>query len=992
MRKNAARSLGHGALVSVVVTGVYLAYGLLQSLVGIAHAQGWSVSVTPSVLESDHSGLTLEWSPPAFQLGVWVVEGQRYSHLRLPGLPSTGAPGYPELPIYVGWIGLPREGDTQLAVEKIETDRVPLEYPPAPVPVPQAVSADRDRAVLVPWRAVVSARLIPQADVYAKRGWYPHDVARLGPPEELRDRRLAPLVIYPLRVDLASQQMEIVRFLRIRITFSQPVAHELPLAAQQGGANPFDQALRSMLLNPETLNWQPMARRSSLTVASQSAANGSNTVKIRVTQSGLYELSYNALQVAGLPVSTLDPRSFQLLHGYPRQEVAIQVQGESDGRFDPGDRILFYAEPQFSRYVDYDVYFLTFGLVAQGSRMGSRSGKPDGLPTGAAWHTINAEVNRYYDPLYPGRDGDHWYWDDLRQPDRRTGNYPLRLQTPRNTAADPAARLTLWLQGYTDPLADPDHRIMIALNGSILGDAVEWNGKQAVRVTREVPAALLRDGENSLTLSLPGAGTSVEGSWFDAASLSYTISHGGTDQFQFSGESGRRQYTLTGWNGASLSVYDVTNPTSPRQVDAYQWTGSTLKVGDASTTAARYLVVPADRIKSPAAIEPYYHLEDPVARVDYIIITHPDLAPAANVLAQHRSARGLRVLSVDVRYIYDTFGTGRTDAEALRTFLQHAYASWPAPAPSYVLLMGDGSYDFKNYTGFGAPTLIPPYLASVDPWWGETASDNRLVTFGTNNLPSLSIGRLPANDLNQANAMVTKIIQYETSPWPGDGNAYHIFVADEPDDRGNIFYLDSDQAYALVTSPYVGMRLYYGQGHSEPHFYSVASLLRADLRTRWNRGASVITYNGHASWLQWAVDNLLGIDDVAQLANGYRLPVVLEMTCFTSYFIHPLYPNTIDEALVRHTNGGAIATWGGTGLGIASGHGVLEYGFYQAITNQQKSNLGAAVLAGKLALAATGSNLDLLDTYTLLGDPGLRMNFRITPLASQAYLPIVLNK
>ena len=991
MNRRATHRHWNNRLVSASVIAACLLYGLLQPVWHAAYAQDRLTSAASSVIESDPSGLTLVWSPPAFESGLLMANGQRYTLLRVPGLAATGSPGYPELPVYVAWVGLPHEGEARLSVEEIETDRVTLEHPPAPVPVPQAVPVASGGPALPPWTAARLSQRIPQADVYTQGGWYPDGVVRLGPPEELRGRRLAPLTIYPLRVNPVGHEMEVVRFLRVRITFTRPAAYGPPVV-QQAEEDPFSQALRSTLLNPEALSWPPSARPSSLAAASQPAANGTNTIKVKVTQSGLYELSYNALQAAGMPVSTLDPRSFQLLHGYPRQEVAIQVQGESDGRFDPGDRILFYADPQFSRYVDYDIYFLTYGLVAQGSRMGSRSGNPDGLPVGTAWRVTHAEVNRYYDPLYPGRDGDHWYWDDLRQPDRRTGSYTLQLQTPRNAASDPAARLTLWLQGYTDPAADPDHRVSIAMNGSILGDVVEWNGKQAVRVTREVPAALLRDGDNTLTLSLPGAGTSIEGCWFDAASLSYAISQGGTDQLQFNGDSGRRQYTLTGWSGASLYVYDVTNPSSPRQVSAFQWNGSTLRIGDASTTPASYLVVPANRIRSPQALEPYYHMDDPAGGADYIIITHPDLATAANNLVQHRSARGLRAFSVDVRYIYDTFGTGRMDAEALRTFLQHAYASWPAPPPSYVLLMGDGSYDFKNYTGAHAPTLIPPYLAPVDPWWGETASDNRLVTFGINNLPSLAIGRLPANTPAQANAIVAKIIQYETAPWPGDWNAYHVFVADKPDDRGNVFYPDSDQVYHLVTSPYIGLRLYYGQGRSEPYFYSDASRLRADLRAHLDSGASIVTYNGHASWLQWAVDNFLDVDDVTQLRNGYRLPVVLEMTCFTSYFIHPLYPNTLDETLVRYANGGAIATWGGTGLGVASGHGVLEYGFYQAITSQQKSNLGAAVLAGKMALAATGSNLDLLDTYTLLGDPGLNINFRITPLASQAYLPLVLNK
>jgi hypothetical protein len=51
--------------------------------------------------------------------------------------------------------------------------------------------------------------------------------------------------------------------------------------------------------------------------------------------------------------------------------------------------------------------------------------------------------------------------------------------------------------------------------------------------------------------------------------------------------------------------------------------------------------------------------------------------------------------------------------------------------------------------------------------------------------------------------------------------------------------------------------------------------------------------------------------------------------------------------------------------------------------------LGEAALAGKLSLAATHSNLDLLDTFTLLGDPALLFNRTIVPWAAHLYLPSV---
>ena len=42
-----------------------------------------------------------------------------------------------------------------------------------------------------------------------------------------------------------------------------------------------------------------------------------------------------------------------------------------------------------------------------------------------------------------------------------------------------------------------------------------------------------------------------------------------------------------------------------------------------------------------------------------------------------------------------------------------------------------------------------------------------------------------------------------------------------------------------------------------------------------------------------------------------------------------------------------------------------------------------------LILASTGQDLDLLDTYVLLGDPALRLNRTLVPWTTRFFLPLV---
>ena len=122
----------------------------------------------------------------------------------------------------------------------------------------------------------------------------------------------------------------------------------------------------------------------------------------------------------------------------------------------------------------------------------------------------------------------------------------------------------------------------------------------------------------------------------------------------------------------------------------------------------------------------------------------------------------------DVQDVYDEFSFGLVDPEAIRSFLTYAYASWQPPAPLYVLLAGDGTFDPKNYLGVSPPTYIPAYLADVDPSLGETAADNRFVSVsGGDFLPDMHLGRLAVNSAEEAAVVVNKVLAYEQNP-PAD--------------------------------------------------------------------------------------------------------------------------------------------------------------------------------------------------------------------------------
>lgn len=452
-------------------------------------------------------------------------------------------------------------------------------------------------------------------------------------------------------------------------------------------------------------------------------------------------------------------------------------------------------------------------------------------------------------------------------------------------------------------------------------------------------------------------------------------------QLFFDGDAaGTWKYQISGMPTDAPSVFDITTPAQPARILNALVTATggaySLAFQHAITGERRYAAVAPAQILPLAALEP----ERPSTwrttanGADYIVITHGDFYTVVLPLAAYRATQGLRTAVVNVQDIYDEFSYGIFNPMAIRDFLVYAYASWTRPAPSYVVLVGDGNYDFKNYMGTGEPNYIPPYLADVDPWIGETASDNRYVTVsGGDSLPDLYIGRLPVKTRAEAEALVSKIIHYEQNPASGEWNRRVLFPTDNPDSAGNFYGYADTIANGYVPVPYTASKIYYGQTHT------TTAQTRAAIQGALNAGQLIVNYVGHGYVQNWAAESLLTLSDIAALTNTGRLPLMVTMACWEGYFIHPSAPgqdkSALSESMVRAPTTGAIADWAATGLGYARGHDYLNRGLYQAIFADDQTRLGAATTAAKLYLYNNSILFeDLLDTYVLLGDPAQQLN------------------
>ena len=713
-----------------------------------------------------------------------------------------------------------------------------------------------------------------------------------------------------------------------------------------------------------------------------------NFYKITVIQTGMVKVTYEALNAAGLPVTTLDPATIQIYE--QGAEIARRiVDADSSGSFNAGDYVLFYGRAVNTLYTGANIYWLTYGAGA-GREMVARDGAPaSGLPAAAAFRdTVHLEQNLVWRgdvPLTGYADRFYWrFYDATCRPICVPFTFTNVFSLPNPATGVYTATLTPRLRGYSIR----SHLALFYLNTYSVGQAT-FTWQDEFLGSLDFDQAFLINGSNTLTFTVPLDGQSTRDTgyinWFDVTyARTYTAPASG--QFAFGVDvAGPISVTLTGVLSNTTALYDVTDPLNPRPISGAAVDGAgpfALSFAHQLAAAGRYVAAAPDQLLTPGtiALDAPSNLRSPTQGADWIVISHQNFLPAAEQLAAHRRSRpNFRTAVVDVQDVYDEFNGGLPDQDAIRAFIRYAYENWPRPAPAYVLLLGDGHYDPRDYLSYHTPTFIPPFMAPVDNLNGMTDGDNRYVAYDpppgvANPMPFMHLGRFPVNTLAEAQAMVDKIIAYETTPPDPAWKLKTVFVADNYDPLAGDFWASSDVVAvgtAHLPAEYNRQKLYYASG-------DLASTVTDGIVNAINGGAFLVNYHGHASARAWASESLWATDALPRLTNTGRYPIMLPMTCLEGYFVNPnpgIATVSMGESVVRMTNAGAVASWSPTGKGVAAGHDVIFAAFYDAIFKQGITEIGPATTYAKQVMYnGTSSFKDLIDGYILFGDPAMSFN------------------
>ncbi|MBL7927485.1 MAG: type IX secretion system sortase PorU [Bacteroidia bacterium] len=765
--------------------------------------------------------------------------------------------------------------------------------------------------------------------------------------------------------------------------------------------------------------------------AAESVLASGKWYKIGVTNDGVYQLNYNFLKnTLGIAdIDKLNPQNLRIygngggmvpmLNSIWRPddllENAILVSGEGDGVFNNNDFVLFYgqgpdrwslrADQNFYHekhdYCDTTYYFITFDKGT-----GKRIGNIPNLQT-----TPTVTVNTFNDYLFYEVDkynliksGRTWYGNPFDvQP---TQDFSFNFS---NVVAGSQAFLKIDVAGRS---------FKGGANGSSI--KVTYNGGQLL----DTKIASVLDDFTQPYCAVPVVGTSTSfaptssnidlrfsfsaiyqpaNAWLNYIDLNVkrnlvftgneiafrektTVAPGNTALFE-----------LGNMPTSSYYLWDVTTPWDVKN-QGHNNTGGLVTFTAQSDTLHQYFAFNSNAYKNATAFGQVANQNlHGISQVNMLIVTTPAYLAEANRLAEfHRNFDTLSVAVVTDVQVFNEFSSGAADVSAIRDFCKMFYdrAANNAEMPHYLLLFGDGTYDNK-YILYKANNYIVSYQSEnscsptasycSDDFFGLLDDNEGLWT--TTEEPDMGIGRIPANNVEEAQMVVDKIINYQSLPGKivdetacntdattmGDWRNTLCFIADDQDGVLHVNSADKLANKAKAKAPVYNIDKIYLDGFqqvSTPGGQRYPAVKDA-INKRVEKGALLLNYTGHGGELGWTEERVLEIADIRSWKNKAKLPVFITATCEFSRYDDPSRTSAGELCLVN-SSAGAVALFTTTRLAYSFTNENINAAMIDSmfsLKNGKYPRLGDIFSAAKRQT----SNDPGQRNFALLGDPAVQM-------------------
>lgn len=744
------------------------------------------------------------------------------------------------------------------------------------------------------------------------------------------------------------------------------------------------------------------------TYAEQSAMSSGDWYKIGLLETGVYKLTYSDLNELGVDLSGIDPRTIRVYHNgggvLPELnaearhddlvEVPIYVEGETDGRFDQNDYILFYgcgptswkynaSRSAFEHVANaYDDYAYAFVVTGQGN--GKRINEM-AAPSGNANVTVSEFIDyqlkeaKEYNLNNSGRT---FYGDKMEGNSTRTYSFEF----PNAIATRPVSlHVAIAGRNYkpaTFEVFVDNNKMTTYQVGSVTPNGLV----KAIEVGGWLVSYPKSDEVNIKYKYNTLVGTTAEGYLnYLALNAWRNLVFTGTQMCfrnpEASDVSKVYEYRLTGAT-QQVQLWNVSDPVAPSVVRG----GLSGNVLSFSVNGRPDNAFVAFDGSGYCVAKPFGKVDNQnlhsVRDVDYLIVVYPEfMSQAERLKAIHAQySPDLNVFITTPEKIYNEFSCGAKDITAIHDFCRMLYLdSSSGRELKYLLLLGDCSFDYKNRAG--VVDFVPTYetvtslnlstnIVTDDYFGFMDPSEGGLNT----SLADIGIGRFPVSTLEQATQMVDKVERYiemgETTmrPWR---NVVTFFADDE-----NVFVENSETLADLLKNiggeAVVVDKIYLDafQQESSPGG-EVCPQMNAALNSRMEKGTLVLHYMGHGGEVQLADEKILQRRDVDSWRNGPMFPLMITGTCeFSRYDDH--MRTSLGEYAFLNPYGGMVAMF--TTSRVTGGTSNMMF-CRNIYNNLFRLNGGEHNCLGDVYRMGKTNGGDAEKRYVFFGDPALRLAY-----------------
>ncbi|MDD2387157.1 MAG: type IX secretion system sortase PorU [Bacteroidales bacterium] len=371
--------------------------------------------------------------------------------------------------------------------------------------------------------------------------------------------------------------------------------------------------------------------------------------------------------------------------------------------------------------------------------------------------------------------------------------------------------------------------------------------------------------------------------------------------------------------------------------------------------------------------------------VDFVIVTHSDfIAQAQSIKQLHENYDDMSVIITTPQKIYNEFSSGTPDVSAIRNFMKMLYdrAANESDIPDNLLLLGDGSYDnlgidplATNFIlTYQSESSVSPTSSFVSDDFFVFLDDDEGGVNGSHDI-DVGVGRMPVKTVAEAEAYVNKLQIYYSSSSYGSWKNKILLIADDAENGETIHQTQSNNVATQLEANYPLFNLEKlflddyeqistVQGHKYPD-------VNQAINDNINNGVLVVNWIGHGNENGWAHESVLTLNMIGAWQNTNKYPIFVTATCeFSPWDNHNLVSG--GEEVLLNPVGGGISLFTTTRLAFSSGNASLSYKFYDEIF---KRDANGRVFPIGLS-AARAKNFLLGDTnkrvFSLLGDPAMR--------------------